>query len=101
MNEPTVAIPPRDPSAFFTLPLEAWTLRDLTNALGSAKTQELFDTSRGNVRVLRHRNTTSADRMQLLYAAIRKDEPKYRAALVSLYTGWAARRQSATKEPTQ
>lgn len=93
------ALPKRDPVDYLTLPLEAWTLVDLTNAIGLERTQELFETSRGNVRVLRHRNRTAAARMELLYAEVRKDEARIRRQLVTKYTTQAIINQQ--KEPTE
>lgn len=92
------ALPKRDPVDYLTLPLEAWTLVDLSNALGLERTQSLFNTSRGNVRVLRHRNRTSTARMELLYAEVRKDEARIRRALVTKYTAQAI--INSQKEPT-
>lgn len=90
----------RNPAEYVDLPVEQWPLRELTAALGNKKTADLLDLKPGNVRVLRHRNSTSLERMQTLQDAIREDYPAIRSKLFTLYTVHTTRTRRPTKEST-
>lgn len=86
--------PPQD---YYTKPLETWTFRELQDALGKDRVAELLDTSLGNVRMLRKRNTASLERMQILQAAVREDEQNIRAQMVTIHTTGAFRAHKTRK----
>ncbi|WHB31206.1 hypothetical protein [Xanthomonas phage NEB7] len=82
-----------DPSDYFTKPIEAWTLRELTDAIGMhANTARLLGISEEQVRTMRYRRVTSRERMQVLQDEVRRDEAKYRGQLVTEYTTRSLRR---------
>lgn len=77
---------PVDPQTYLTKPLEQWTLRELTDALGMRTSAQVLRTPEGNVRVMRWRKTATIERMQALQAAVREDESFYRKTLVERLT---------------
>lgn len=72
-----------DPADYYTKPLELWTLNDYRDALGTHGMAAVLNTSRPNVRLMIYRNTISLTRMRQLQDAIRADEQKHRATLVT------------------
>lgn len=75
-------------------PLAAWTFRELQDALGTHKVAQVLETTPGNVRMLRHREAATIERMQALQAAIREDEQTYRDTLCTMYATGAFRRRA-------
>lgn len=88
-------VTPIDPTVYYTKPLETWTFRELQDALGTARTADLLETTAGNVRMLRHRGTATLERMQALQAAVRLTEDECRKALVTIYSTDAFRRRAS------
>lgn len=83
-----------DPTVYYTKPLETWSFRELQDALGTRKVADVLGTTPGNVRMLRHREAATIERMQALQAAIREDEQTYRNTLVTMYATGAFRRRA-------
>lgn len=97
MTETAETVTQRDPRDFLypeLTPLATWTLKDLSAALGNQAVAELWGVTTGNARQVRYRGTASLERMQALQDAVRQDEPRYREALVTIYSTGAFRRQS-------
>lgn len=70
------------PVEYMTLPLELFTVKDLTDALGVTRSAELFSTSMRAIYTIRNTNVLSEQRVLLLIGEIRKDEAGYRQRLV-------------------
>jgi hypothetical protein len=90
MNDPTPAA--TDPTIYYTKPLETWTFEELQDALGTERTAEILGTTRGNVRMLKHRGSASLPRMQALQQAVRANEETCRRDLVTIRATGAFRR---------
>lgn len=67
---------------YMTLPLEQFTVTDLTDAIGVVKAAGLLDTSRRAIYTIRNTNVLSVDRVLLLINEMRKDETALRQRLV-------------------
>lgn len=97
MTETAETVTKRDPRDFLDAdltPLATWTLKDLSAALGNTSVADIWDVTTGNARQVRYRGTASLERMQALQDAVRKDERRYREALVTIYSTGAFRRQA-------
>ena len=73
---------PLKPGEYATLPLEEWTITDLTDALTVPKSVELLQTTPRAIYTMRNTNVMHPDRIMLLIDAVRDDEPKCRQRLV-------------------
>lgn len=67
---------------YMTLPLEQFTVTDLTDAIGVIKSAELLSTSRRAIYTIRNTNVLHVDRVLLLINEVRKDEQTLRQRLV-------------------
>lgn len=83
-----------EPTDYLTNPLESWTVRDLTDALGYPLAAAVVSSSEAGIRQMRHRGSTSQRRFELLQNAVRTNEDGYRKALVSKYTNRKARQRA-------
>lgn len=84
-----------NPTDYYTKPLETWTVRELTDALGREEASKLLGITRNNLRQLfNKRRRTNMARMLVMQEAIRADEPTYRNKLVTLYTTGACHARS-------
>lgn len=72
----------RRPEDYFDLPLELFSVADLTDALGIPEAAELLDTSCRSVYTVRNTNEMGLERLGILQEAVRKDEKAARARLV-------------------
>lgn len=72
------------PVDYFKLPIEVWTVKDLTDATGIAGAATLLGTSEGAIRMGRHRKYLRLDRIQALQDEVRRDEKAYRSKLVTI-----------------
>lgn len=87
---------PTDPTVYYTKPLETWTVRELTDALGFDTAAGVLDITVNHLRMLRMRGSTRIERLQALQAAVAADEDKCRKALVTRYTYALARKAAQT-----
>lgn len=71
-----------EPVDYQTLPIELFSVTDLTDALGVSKSAELLGTSNRAIYTVRNTNGLSLERMMRLIDAVKADEAKYRQALV-------------------
>lgn len=67
---------------YMTLPLEKFTVTDLTDAIGVVKSAALLNTSRRAIYTIRNTNVLSVDRVLLLIEEVRKTEADMRQRLV-------------------
>lgn len=74
----------RPAEEYFDLPLELFSVADLTDALGIAKAADLLGTSRRSIYTVRNTNEMGLERRNKLQEAIRKDEKAARARLVQI-----------------
>lgn len=70
------------PGDYQTLPLELFTVKDLTDALGVQRAAEIFNTSDRAIYTIRNTNVLSEQRALLLINEIKRDEAAYRQRLV-------------------
>lgn len=70
------------PVDYQTLPLELFTVKDLTDALGVPRSAELFSTSMRAIYTIRNTNVLSEHRVLMLINEIKKDEAGYRQRLM-------------------
>jgi hypothetical protein len=70
------------PVVYQTLPLELFTVKDLTDALGVTRSAELFNTSLRAIYTIRNTNVLSENRVLRLIDEIKKDEASYRQRLM-------------------
>lgn len=70
------------PVDYLTIPLELFTVTDLTDALGVERAAELFDTSKRAIYTVRNTNVLSQERVLMLINAIKTNEAHYRQCLV-------------------
>jgi hypothetical protein len=70
------------PVDYQTLPLELFTVRDLTDALGVTRAAEIFNTSNRAIYTVRNTNVLSETRVLMLIREIKKDEAIYRQRLI-------------------
>lgn len=73
-----------EPIDYQTLPLELFTITDLSDALGVEKTAEILATSRRAIYTIRNTNVLAFERQKKLIDAIRQDEANYRSKLVTI-----------------
>jgi hypothetical protein len=66
---------------YMTLPLEQFTVTDLTDAIGVAESATLLNTSKRAVYTIRNTNVLHVDRVLQLINAVRAKEPELRARL--------------------
>lgn len=74
----------RAPADYFNLPLELWSVRDLTDALGLTKSAALLSTSLRTIYTTRNKSILSAARLSKLIDAVRADEMACRGQLVAI-----------------
>ena len=79
-----------------TLPLDRFTVRDLTDALGVDASAKLLDTSRRAIYTTRNTNRISVERILKMIDAIKADEHTCRMRLVITRNLKAARAEEAT-----
>lgn len=72
----------RKPEAYFDLPLELFSVADLTDALGIPEAAKLLGTSCRSLYTVRNTNEMGLERLQVLQHAVRQDEKAARARLV-------------------
>lgn len=70
------------PADYATLPLELWTVTDLTDALTVEKACKLLNTTKRAMYTFRNTNIMSVQRTLLLIEAVRNDEDQCRQQLV-------------------
>lgn len=70
------------PVDYKQLPLELFTVKDLTDALGVVASAKVFNTSVRAIYTIRNTNVLSEERALLLIAEIQKDEERYRQRLM-------------------
>ena len=70
------------PSEYTTLPLELWTVTDLTDALTVEVAAALLNTTKRTIYTTRSTNIIAVDRAVILIDAVRKDEANCRQRLV-------------------
>lgn len=78
---------------YMTLPLEQFTVTDLTDAIGVIKAAELLQTSRRAIYTVRNTNVLHVDRVLTLINEVRKDEANLRQRL-SVMRNMQAQRQA-------
>lgn len=83
------------PIDYFTTPIELWSVRDLTEALGTEKAAALLNTSRRVIYTTRNKSVISPRRLMILIEAVRADEANMRANLVALRNRAANRTAAA------
>ena len=66
---------------YMTLPLERFTIRDLTDAIGIAESSILLATTPRAIYTQRNTGKISVERMQKLIAQVRNNEQHYRERL--------------------
>jgi len=72
----------KQPVDYQTLPLELFTVKDLTDAIGVARAAEIFNTSDRAIYTVRNTNVLSERRVLMLIHEIKRDEAAYRQRLV-------------------
>ena len=72
----------RRPEDYFELPLELFSVADLTDALGIPKAAALLDTTCRSLYTVRNTNEMGLERLGVLQEAVRADEKAARARLV-------------------
>ncbi len=70
------------PADYSTLPLELWTVTDLTDALTVERAAELLDTTKRAIYTIRNTNVLSVPRTMVLIEAVRRDEERCRNELM-------------------
>lgn len=84
----------KEPAFYRTAPLSDFTITDLTDALGVARSVEILNTSARSIYTVRHTDKVGLDRQLKLIRAVEQDEAACRERLVVLRT-----RQHATRAP--
>jgi hypothetical protein len=84
MTPKPAAIAERKPEDYYTLPLDLFSVTDLTDALGIDRAAKLLGTSARAIYTVRNTNEMGLDRVGKLQAAIGEDEPGARARLVRM-----------------
>lgn len=74
----------RKPEDFYTLPLDLFSVADLTDALGIERAAKILATSARAIYTVRNTNEMGLERIAKLQAAILKDETSARARLVRI-----------------
>jgi len=72
----------RMPEEYRTLPLELFSVSDLTDALGIEASAQLLGTSKRSVYTVRNTNSIGEARTRLLIGAIKQDEENCRTRLI-------------------
>jgi len=72
----------KQPVDYRRLPLELFTVKDLTDAIGVARSAEILKTSDRAIYTVRNTNTLSEDRALQLIREIKTDEDAFRTRLV-------------------
>lgn len=70
------------PVDYLTLPLELFTVTDLTDAIGVERAAELLNTSKRAIYTVRNTNVLSQERVLALINEVKTDETGYRQKLV-------------------
>ena len=73
-----------DPEAYLKLPLDSFTIKDLTDALGVAVAAKKLGTTARAIYTVRNTNNVSVERFMQLVSAVREDEAACRRRLVIL-----------------
>jgi len=84
MTSKTAVLAERKPEDYYTLPLDLFSVTDLTDALGIERAAKLLGTSSRAIYTVRNTNEMGLERVALLQAAIRMDETGARARLVQM-----------------
>lgn len=84
MTFKTVVPTERKPEDYYTLPLDLFSVTDLTDALGIDRAAKLLGTSSRAIYTVRNTNEMGLERVATLQAAIREDETGVRARLVRM-----------------
>jgi hypothetical protein len=79
------------PEEYATLPLERWTLVDMTDAIGVPETAVMLKTTRRAVYTFRSTKTIALPRIMQLIDKIKSNEKYYRSRLITLRTVQLAR----------
>jgi hypothetical protein len=74
----------RKPEDYYTLPLDLFSVTDLTDALGIERAAGVLGTSCRAIYTVRNTNEMGQERVVKLQAAIGQDEPGARARLVRM-----------------
>ena len=74
----------RKPEDFYTLPLDLFSVTDLTDAIGIERAATILGTSSRAIYTVRNTNEMGLERVAKLQAAITKDETAARARLVRM-----------------
>lgn len=72
------------PGDYFTLPIEQWTVRDLTDALGVDASVKLLNSTRRSLYTSRNKSIIGRARLMRLIDAVRANEIECRSKLVAL-----------------
>jgi hypothetical protein len=87
------------PTDYRKLPLELFTITDLTDALGVDEAARVLNTSKRAIYTIRNTNRVGVGRLMTLIEAVRMSESACRARLVALHNMRATREQThATQE---
>lgn len=70
------------PVDYSTHPIDAFTLRELTDALGVEMSAKVLSTSRRAIYTIRNTNTVSLERLLTLIEAVKVDEAESRRRLI-------------------
>lgn len=92
--KPRYVPPKRKPEEFYTLPLELFSVADLTDALGIDRAATILGTSSRAIYTVRNTNEMGLERVAKLQKAIREDETGARSRLVQMRNLQAMRRAS-------
>ena len=88
------------PIDYQTLPLELFTVTDLTDALTVEASAVLLDTSRRAIYTIRNTNALSPARMVRLINEVKTDEATYRQRLVVMRNMQSTRRHKRAEQST-
>lgn len=72
------------PGDYFLLPVEQWTVRDLTDALGVDASVKLLGSTRRSLYTSRNKSIIGRTRLLKLIDAVRADEATCRSQLVAI-----------------
>ena len=94
-------VPKHAPADYYTLPLDLFSVADLTDALGIERAAAILGTSSRAIYTVRNTNEMGLERVAKLQAAIQKDEAAARRRLVQMRNLQAIRRaQRGTSDTT-
>jgi hypothetical protein len=88
------------PGDFYTLPLDLFSVADLTDAIGIPRSAEILGTSHRAIYTVRNTNEMGLDRIAKLHAAIKQDEAAARSRLVRLRNLQTMRRDARAEHAT-